>query len=444
MLDTKFTHGQYWNGSQISYWLFLFITIFPLTGILGIDHFLLRSPLTGTLKILTLVIAPLITQVLMLVIPQSLAFLLVPLAFSWYFYDIAQVCSQSELIKKYGIGVPYFGPQGIGAGIFTGNPKINESPKNVQRPWLFILYVLTTLISFTFPLNKFVIGDYEAGFFYLLCAILIIGLPLVIAQGIYDIFNLLFDTDTIFQTGFARIPGVAVFLKDYYTYTALGPNKACSDNCDPSQLNKVFVTATAPLQVGLQGAKAATAAATVAVTGAKIATKIAETGASVVEAAGPQIEATAKAAAEVATKTAGAAAEGTNKILVNNVPGYNPDRPINENLAGVGAEKVTEGILIASNSTMSAARATGEVAGATGNIAKTAADKYRASLPQTGGGLDLISMTPSVPFLLVSVGLLAFSGYVFFIYKNTLKKSEKSDDPPRNPRTVRGPPKSDQ
>jgi hypothetical protein len=46
-------------------------------------------------------------------------------------------------------------------------------------------------------------------------------------------------------------------------------------------------------------------------------------------------------------------------------------------------------------------------------------------------------MLPSVPVLLFSVGLLAFSGYVFYVFKNTYSKPEKSDDPPRESRTVR-------
>ena len=58
-------------------------------------------------------------------------------------------------------------------------------------------------------------------------------------------------------------------------------------------------------------------------------------------------------------------------------------------------------------------------------------------LTQRGGALTLASMTPSIPVLLLSVGLLAFSGYVFYVYKNTFKKPEKSDDPPREPRAVR-------
>jgi hypothetical protein len=60
---------------------------------------------------------------------------------------------------------------------------------------------------------------------------------------------------------------------------------------------------------------------------------------------------------------------------------------------------------------------------------------------QAGGALTLLSDMPSVStsVLLFSVALVAFSGYVFYTMRNTYKKPEKSDDPPREPATVRGP-----
>ena len=162
MLDATTTHPTYWNGSQLSYNTLMFLTIFPLTGMLGVDHLLLRSPMTAALKILSSSVVLFLTF-----LPPIILTFLLPLSLFWYFYDIAHVCGESELIKKYGIGVPYFGPLGIGAGMFTDDKSVKESPKDVQRPWLFIAYALTTFLFFTFPFNKFVVGDYEAGLFYL-------------------------------------------------------------------------------------------------------------------------------------------------------------------------------------------------------------------------------------------------------------------------------------
>mgnify|MGYP000396885918 CR=1 FL=1 len=79
LLDVKLTQGAYWKGTQIPYWLYMALTIFPLTGLLGIDHLLLRSPWTALLKFLTMI----------------------PLLGYWYFYDIAQVTGEHDLIEKY-------------------------------------------------------------------------------------------------------------------------------------------------------------------------------------------------------------------------------------------------------------------------------------------------------------------------------------------------------
>jgi hypothetical protein len=402
----------------------MFITIFPLTGMLGIDHLLLRSPLTAGLKILSSFISFFLTF-----IPARLLPFFIPLSFFWYFYDIAQACGESELIKKYGIAIPYYGPTGIGAGIFTGDPSIKESPKHIQRPWLFITYALTTFLFVGFPFNKFVIGDYEAGWFYTILCLLGIGFILSVPQGIYDIYNLTFDTKTVFETGFARIPGVAYFFKDYYTYTALGPNKQCSDNCDLSRVSESVSMYTAPLQAGV-------AAASLATTGAKLASTAANNLSQVVEAAKPQIIAAAKTAAETAqvvaekaTETALAAGQGIKEALPDsNYPNTH------ERLGEFAGSKVTQ----ATTSGIGAVVGTYKAADATAAAAIAAARATEAGYKkQIGGALTLASMTPSIPVLLFSVGLLAFSGYVFYVFRNTYSNPEKSDDPPREPRAIR-------
>jgi len=450
MLDTTTTQSTYWNGSQFSYNLYLFITIFPLTGLFGVDHLLLRSPITAALKILS-------SSFLMFLgsLPANILVFLFPLTLFWYFYDIAHACGEYELIKKYGIGVPYFGPLGIGAGMFTDNKDIKESPKDIQRPWLFIAYALTTFFSMAFPLNKFVIGDYEAGFFYLFLAIIIIGIPIVMAQGIYDIFNLLFDTKTVYETGFARIPGVSYLFKDYYTFTTLGPIKKCSDNCDLSPVNQAFVTATAPLQTAIAGAKVAAIGATLASKAATVGTQVIDAGSKLVETAQPQIVAaaqatkeTALAAAQATKETALAAAQATKETALAAREGIKQVLPPSDypnmhervgELAGKQGTRVATSGIGAIAGTYDAANATAAAATA---LAKATESQYLNKIQpiqpmQKGGALTLASMTPSVPVLLLSVGLLAFSGYVFYVYKNTFKKPEKSDDPPREPRAVR-------
>ena len=56
LIDVRITQGDYWKGSgkgggQVGYWVYIvFVCIF---GILGLDHLLLRSPMTFLLKVLT-------------------------------------------------------------------------------------------------------------------------------------------------------------------------------------------------------------------------------------------------------------------------------------------------------------------------------------------------------------------------------------------------------
>ena len=443
MIDASTTQGSYWKGSQFSYNLFMFITIFPLTGMFGIDHLLLRSPLTAGLKILS----SSIVYFLKFIPPKFLAFF-IPLTFFWYFYDIAQVCGESELVKKYGIGVPYFGPLGIGAGMFN-DPSIKESPKDIQRPWLFIAYALTTLLFVTFPINKFIIGDYEGGFFYLFLFIIIIGIPIVMIQGIYDIFNLLFDTKTVYEVGFARIPGVSYLFKNYYSFTALGPVKKISDNGDQSAVNQVFSAATVPLQTAIAGAKVAAAGAT-----------LASNGVQVIQAAKPQImeaaqatQKTALAAAQATKETALAAAQAAQETALAAGVGIKGALPPSKTfstthqiLGEFAGKKGTQAATSAASTVTGTYKALDAAAGATTAVARAKESEYLAKVAQgaqgaqgaqAGGALTLTSMLPSVPVLLFTVSLLAFSGYVFYVFKNTYSNPEKSDDPPREPRVVR-------
>ena len=47
-------------------------------------------------------------------------------------YDISQVLGERDLVEKFGIGVPFYGPVGIGAGIFTGAEDAAISPPDIK------------------------------------------------------------------------------------------------------------------------------------------------------------------------------------------------------------------------------------------------------------------------------------------------------------------------
>lgn len=390
MLDITITQGRFWNGSQLSYWIYLILVILPFTGLLGIDHLALRSPITAILKIISII----------------------PLFGFWYFYDIAQVCGERELIEKYGIGVPFYGPIGLGAGIFTKD-GVKESPKNVPRPWLFIAYTIATLLFFFIPINKFLIGDTTSGILCILYFLTGVG----IIQGLYDIFNLIFDTKTLFEKGNARIPGVSLLLGKYHYSSSLGNTPGNEANNQSSPVGNITSALENIIPTTVKVVK------TVA-TGVVGAVKSVGTGAAI-GAAGVLAD---KAHVPVITSI-DAASDAAGRIVGTKV-------------AEAGAAQLD----LAAEGSKAAAGAALAVGAVTDSIQKHPEALLSGPVSQVppftptvqkGGGLDLL--IPSIPVLLFTVSLVAFSGYVFYIYKNTHRKPEKTDDPPREPRAVRVP-----
>jgi hypothetical protein len=175
----------------------------------------------------------------------------------WYFYDIAQL-GEGETIKKNGIGIPFYGPQGIGAGIFI-EPGKGLSPKEMPRPWAFIGYVLTSILFLAFPINKLIVGDYY-GALAQLCMLIIA--PLALAWSIYDIYRILFDTQGVMEKGTARIPPATFLISGYFTKAmdVLGNKK--SEPEAPGILGTAANLAFVPLNAASKGLAGAATAAT--------------------------------------------------------------------------------------------------------------------------------------------------------------------------------------
>jgi hypothetical protein len=199
-LDVGITQGSYWNGSQIPYWLYMVFAILPITGLIGGDHLLLRSPITALLKLLSAI----------------------PLFGFWYFYDIAQATGERELVEKYGLGVPFYGPVGIGAGIFI-NKDTPLSPPDTPRPWRYFAYVLTTALFIVFPINKLVLGDYVGTFAQMLMYIFFPFTFLAIGWGFYDLYRILFDARGVFEEGPSRILPASWIAGPNFDRSVLGP-----------------------------------------------------------------------------------------------------------------------------------------------------------------------------------------------------------------------------
>lgn len=218
-LDVGITQGPYWKGAQIPYWLYMIFVIVPFTGLFGIDHLLLRSPMTAMLKTLSII----------------------PLFGFWYFYDMAQL-GEKELIMKHGIGVPFYGPVGIGAGMFTGEKGQPVSPPDTPRPWRFIAYVITTCLFISFPINKLIIGDYWAALSQILMYLIFPLTFAAIAWGFYDMYRIVFDTRGVFDKGTARVFPASWINGSFFDNSVMGPGKAQDDVGLAKLIKKAYST----------------------------------------------------------------------------------------------------------------------------------------------------------------------------------------------------------
>ncbi len=88
-------------------------------GILGLDHFYLRSPKTGLAKLLTL---------------GGFGF--------WWFWDIAQTLFEGDRVVKYGMNAPFDLQQGIGQGMIT-----DQGTRYTQRS-SYMLWILAVMFGF--------------------------------------------------------------------------------------------------------------------------------------------------------------------------------------------------------------------------------------------------------------------------------------------------------
>ena len=156
------SQGDYWGGYVLDTWFYKLLAIFPLTGLLGIDHLALRSPLTAILKVL------------------------VNIFFygAWYIYDILQVMMDNTFVAKYGMSTPW-GPRGHGYKLFKDMTENNLEEFPTESVYsggfgsniLFVFYAaLTLFIGFT-GIPLILAGDFHGGILKLFSNFLI--LPMI-------------------------------------------------------------------------------------------------------------------------------------------------------------------------------------------------------------------------------------------------------------------------
>ena len=411
MYDVGITQGAYWKGGQIPYWLYLVFVI--LFGVFGLDHLLLRSPSTAILKIISIV----------------------PLLGFWYFYDIAQAIGEWEHVEKFGLGVPFYGPVGLGAGMFINKDKSNLAPPDVPKPWMFMLYALTTIFFLAIPLNKLVIGDYwgmlvRLGMYMAIIPTLGISALIALGWGIYDIYALLFKTRYIFENGVPRIsPAMWIGLDANFRREALGPGKPLPPQAPQTLIGK---TIDAAVHVPLNVAGAAST----------IAKAYGDTTATLINTAGGVTNGVIQAT-EGAAKGVIQATEGVTVGLVNE--SVKDVKDIMATATGTATDVITTGDQAAKGVIGATAGTVTQALGATGALLELATkmpavlDKVSAAVNQKGGAMSPPGPSGYSTALIFGVALLAFSGYVMYTMRKTMQanRDDRSDDSPPDARPVR-------
>ena len=191
------TKGTFWkNKPWYSLWVVQIMTI--CFGFFGADHLFLRSPVTAAAKC--------VVNIFTLGL--------------WYVYDVIQVTVDRESVQNNGFTIPFYGPAGIGAGMFA---KPGEPDKGGKAPWLFVLYTLLTLLPF--GLDFFIAGDTVGGIFRLMTSLIIFLWPFGFVWGCYNMYRAWITPADVMRRGVQRLWPLDMILGKYHMVnTVLGPD----------------------------------------------------------------------------------------------------------------------------------------------------------------------------------------------------------------------------
>lgn len=169
-LDTSATNGENGDGgvagTYLSYEVLLGLSV--LGGFFGLDHLYMRSPVTAIAKFIVNVFC------------YGL----------WWLYDAVNVIFNDNVVKMYGLGIPGWGPFGIGAGVLA-------KPVPDKKHLSFLAYSATLIFGGLIGLNSFLVGDRQTGIIRLLSAVSFIFLPLALVWWMYDAFQYLTNLEDV-------------------------------------------------------------------------------------------------------------------------------------------------------------------------------------------------------------------------------------------------------
>jgi len=249
-----YTQSKFWGGPWYSYTMLTVISL--IGGLFGLDHLWLRSPLSAFLKF--------IVNILTLGL--------------WYFYDLLQLFGEKESVMKNGLGAPFVGPLGIGAGMFVDS---NPNAEKAKAPYYFLLYMF--LLWVPFGLDFFIAGNSYGALAKAFCTVLFLLWPIAFIWGFVNIGRAVFTPKTLFTQGTYHMFPVSMFLGTNGPST-LGPTDV--NNVDECGSRGLLLPTIAALIPGFVPATSAVStavmtganAATVALTASKAAISATEKG----------------------------------------------------------------------------------------------------------------------------------------------------------------------
>lgn len=277
-----------------------------------------------------------------------------------------------------------------------------------------------------------------------------------IAWSFYDVFHVIFKTRGIFEEGVPHMVPASMLVGPYFRRDALGPYPPPPPP-PPTWFQRLFTawmevpieagkTASktiqigrdytlGPLHAGIQASQSIVKGVGSAVEGVGDATKALTSG--VANVVVGEVKDKVHEAGEVASSAIQKAKVATDAVagtVAEGAKAAEGTAALLQKIPAIG-EKVASEMADPSKIIDAAKKSTPQVP-------QVPQVPQLPSIAQAGGALLLDAPSVSTSVLLFSMALVAFSGYVFYTMRNTYKKPEKSDDPPRDPGTVRGPAKS--
>ena len=185
-------------------WL-AFLSAFPITGLLGIDHMWLRSPGTGILKLLSNAIVPGL----------------------WYLWDILQVFNEWDRVKLYGLNAPFDAFTGIAQGVLYDGWSNQYTQSTNFGVWLFTIF-----IGFT-GIDCLMNGQFWLAFrkFAILLMISAVIIPIIVDPGQSTFLGLL-----LFFFILPEIIGLLVGWLSDMSYVAFDPAKVIKTGLPTSKI----------------------------------------------------------------------------------------------------------------------------------------------------------------------------------------------------------------